>query len=62
MRHWSLKKNVDKRCQGMAFQEILPERRLTQFKGTEGMRGRAFQAVARWGEKHTHHRVDICPK
>jgi len=46
----------------MAFLEIMPECRLTQFKGTEGTRGRAFQAVARWGEKHTHYRVDICPK
>ena len=46
----------------MAFLEIMTECRLTQFKGTEGMRGRAFQAVARWGEKHIHHRVDICPK
>ena len=35
----------------MAFPEIMPECRLTQFKGTEGMRGRAFQAVARWGER-----------
>ena len=46
----------------MAFLEIMPECRLTQFKGTEGTRGRAFHAVARWGEKHTHYRVDICPK
>ena len=46
----------------MDFLEIMPESRLTLFKGTEGRRGRAFQAVARWGEKHTHHRVDICLK
>ena len=46
----------------MAFLEIMPEGRLTQFKGTEGRRGRAFQGVARWEEKHTHHGVDICPK
>ena len=44
----------------MAFLEIMPDCR--QFKETEGRTGRAFQAVARWGEKHTHHRVDICPK
>ena len=46
----------------MAFQEILPERRLTQFKGTEGRWGRARKAAARWGEKHTHERVNICSK
>ena len=46
----------------MAFLEIMPECRLSQFKGREGRRGRAFQAVPRWREKHTHHRVDICPK
>jgi len=46
----------------MAFLEIMPEYRLTQFKGTEGRKGTAFQAVARLGEEHTHHRVDICPK
>ena len=46
----------------MAFLEIMPECRLQQFKETEGRRGRAFQTVARWGEKHTHHRVDIRPK
>ena len=44
----------------MAFLEIMPECRLTKFNRTKGRR--AFQAVARWGEKHTHHRVDICPK
>ena len=46
----------------MAFREILPECRLTQFKGTEGRCGRARKAVARWGEKHTHERVNICSK
>ena len=46
----------------MAFQEIVLERRLTQFKGTEGRRGRAQKAVARRGEKHTHERVNICPQ
>ena len=46
----------------MAFLEIMPEHRLTQFKGTEGRRGRALKTGARRGEKHSHNRVDSCPK
>ena len=46
----------------MAFLEIMPEHRLTQFKGTEGRRGRALKVGARWDEKHTQDRVDTCPK
>ena len=41
---------------GNAFLEIISERRLTQSKGR---RGKACKAVTRWGEKHTHNRVNI---
>ena len=41
---------------GNAFLKIIPERRLIQSKGR---RGKACKAVTRWGEKHTHNRVNI---
>ena len=52
-RHWSLKRNVGKGGQGMAFSERLPERRLRQFTGTVGRRGSARKAAARWRQNHT---------